>query len=70
MKIANYDGLTDTFTEIELNGEEKQKMETDIAQFAQEKADRENKIAQLKVEKNVLFERLGLTADEAALLLS
>ena len=42
MKIANYDGLTDTFSEIELQGDAKTQMENDIAQFATEKAEREN----------------------------
>jgi hypothetical protein len=69
MKIAHYDGLTDTFTEIELTGEEKQKMESDIAQFSQEKAERESKIAERELTKAALLERLGITADEAALLL-
>ncbi len=69
MKIANYDGLTDTFSEIELQGDAKTQMENDIAQFATEKAERENVTTEKAEAKAALLERLGITADEAALLL-
>jgi hypothetical protein len=69
MKIANYDGLTDTFSEIELEGDAKTKMENDIAQFATEKAERENLAAEKAESKIALLDRLGITADEAALLI-
>jgi len=69
MKIANYDGLTDTFEEVELTGKDKQNMENDIAKIAQEKADAENAIAERELQKAELFDRLGITEEEAALLL-
>jgi hypothetical protein len=70
MKIAVYDGLTDSFVEVELEGDAKAQMENDIAQFAAEKAERENLAAERATAKHALLDRLGMTADEAALLLS
>ena len=70
MKIAIYDGLTDSFSEVELEGDAKSQMENDIAQFAMEKAERENVAAERATAKAALLERLGMTGDEANLLLS
>jgi len=64
------DCSTGAVTEIELTEEEAAQRESDAAAYAAKKA-QEEADAQVKAEaKAALLERLGMTAEEAALLLS
>ncbi len=64
------DCSTGAVTEIELTEEEVAQREADAAAYAAEKA-QEEADAQIKAEaKAALLERLGITAEEATLLLS
>jgi hypothetical protein len=64
------DCSTGAVTEIELTAEEVAQREADAAAFAAQKS-QEEADAQTKAEaKAALLERLGMTAEEAALLLS
>jgi hypothetical protein len=64
------DCSTGAITEIELTAQEVAQREADAAAFAAQKA-QEEADAQTKAEaKTALLERLGMTAEEAALLLS
>ena len=64
------DCSTGAITEIELTEEEVAQREADAAAYAAEKA-QEEADAEIKAEaKAALLERLGITAEEAALLIS
>ena len=64
------DCSTGVVTEIELTAEEVAQREADAAAYAAQKA-QEEADAQAKAEaKAAILERLGITAEEAALLLS
>ena len=64
------DCSTGAVTEIELTEEEVAQREADAAAYAAQKAE-EEAAAQVKAEaKAALLERLGITAEEATLLLS
>lgn len=70
MKLTTYDGLTDITIEKELTGKANENLTSDIAQLANEKLAREQLRANNAIAKAALLERLGITTDEAALLLS
>ena len=57
-------------TEVELTAEEIAQREADAAAYAVEQAEREVKAAAKAAAKAELLDRLGLTAEEAALLVS
>lgn len=64
------DCSTGVVTEIELSAEEIAQREKDAIAYAKAKADEEQLAAERAEAKSALLERLGITADEAALLLS
>jgi hypothetical protein len=70
MKLTTYDGLTDSTIEKELTGKANENLTADIAQLASEKLAREQLRTSNAIAKTALLERLGITAEEAALLLS
>lgn len=55
--------------EIELTDEEVAQREADAAEYAAEQAKREAEEAQKATARAAILDRLGLTADEAAILL-
>ena len=61
---------TGQVSEIELTAEEIAQREADAIAYAKAKADEEQLAAEKATAKAALLERLGITADEAALLLS
>lgn len=61
---------TGQVSEIELTAEEIAQREADAIAYAKAKADEEQLAAEKAEAKAALLERLGITADEAALLLS
>jgi hypothetical protein len=64
-KVATYDALTGEYVEREMNSQELLEYETRVAEgIAKEVAESEKAAA-----KAALLERLGITAEEAALLL-
>lgn len=64
------DCSTGAVTEIELTEEEVAQREADAAAFAAQKAEEESAALAKAQAKEALLERLGMTAEEAALLLS
>jgi hypothetical protein len=70
MKLTTYDGLTDSTIEKELTGKANENLTADIAQLAAEKLARQQLRTSNAIAKTALLERLGITADEALLLLS
>ena len=64
------DCSTGAVTEIELTEEEVAQRKADAAEFAARKAQEEADAAEKAEAKAALLERLGITAEEAALLLS
>lgn len=60
---------TGEVTEVELTAEEVAQREADAIAYAKAKADEEQALAEKAAAKAALLERLGITADEAALLL-
>jgi hypothetical protein len=64
------DCSTGEVSEIELTAEEVAQREADVQAFAEAKAAEEADKAAKAAEKAALLERLGITAEEAALLLA
>jgi hypothetical protein len=60
---------TGEVTELELTPEEIAQREADAIAYAKAKADQEQEAAEKAEAKAALLEKLGITADEAALLL-
>lgn len=63
------DGLTGDIQEIELTSEEIATREAEAAAHAKAEADRESEATAKAAEKAALLAKLGITADEAKLLL-
>ena len=70
MKLTTYDAILNEVIETELEGKLLKDMETEIARLAGERMARMELRANNAQAKTALLERLGITADEAALLLS
>lgn len=70
MKIHTYDGATNTASEVELEGDEAANLSLEIAKLSDEREARVAKNEADKIAKAALLERLGITAEEAALLLA
>jgi hypothetical protein len=70
MKLTTYDGLTDSTIEKDLTGKANENLAADIAQLAAERLARQQLRTSNAIAKTALLERLGITADEASLLLS
>lgn len=66
LKVATFDAITGEYTDREMNAEELLEHEAKIAQEAARIAGIETKA----IAKAALLERLGITAEEATLLLS
>ena len=69
-KISEFDGLTGKNTLRNMTADEAAQYEADNARRAQIKAAAETEKEAKATAKAALLERLGITADEAALLLS
>ena len=69
MKLTTYNGETNQTIESELEGDALKAMESDIAKLAAERKARIDLKKENELAKSALLERLGITADEAALLL-
>ena len=69
MKLTAYHGATNTIEEIELSGKDKENLEKDIAQLAAEKLARVQLRESNAIARAALLERLGITAEEASLLI-
>lgn len=69
MKITEIDGLTDTVVERDATPEEIEALEKDQKAYADAKAAEEAAQAEAAKAKADLLNRLGITAEEAALLL-
>lgn len=69
MKLTAYHGSTNTTEEIELSGKDKENLEKDIAKLAADRLAREEQRAKNAIAKIAVLERLGITAEEATLLL-
>ena len=69
IKVSEYDVATDETTVRELKGEELAQYEAEVLQKAQARADADAEASRRAADKAALLERLGITADEAALLL-
>ena len=65
MKVTDIDGKTNTASEREATQEELDQMKLDLAEYEIAKKKEES----LKLAKVALLTKLGITADEAALLL-
>ena len=65
-----HDVLTDTYTEIKLTKEEIAEREAAQAKAAKEIAEREAIEAKAAIDKAALLNKLGITPEEASLLLS
>jgi len=61
---------TGEVSEVELTAEEIKQREADAIAYAKAKADEDALAASKAIQKAALLEKLGITADEAALLLS
>lgn len=70
MKIHTYDGTTNTAAEVELEGDEAANLSLEIAKLSDEREARVAKNEADKIAKNALLEKLGITAEEAKLLLA
>jgi len=70
IKVSEYDVATDETTIRELKGEELAQYETDVLKRTQAKAEAEAEASQRADAKAALLERLGITEDEAKLLLA
>ncbi len=69
MKLTTYNGLTNLTDEKELTGKANENLTAEIEQLAAERSAREQLRASNAIAKAALLERLGITADEAALLI-
>ena len=69
MKLTTYNGETNQTIESELEGDALKAMESDIAKLAAERQARIDLKKENELAKSALLERLGITADETALLL-
>jgi len=69
IKVSEHDVATDEITVRELEGEELAQYQANVLKKAQTKAEAEAAASQRAAEKAELLQRLGITADEAALLL-
>jgi hypothetical protein len=69
MKISEYDGLTDTTIERDATQAEIKAYESELKFDEKVKAEKEAKAASDLLVKSNLLNRLGITAEEAALLL-
>ena len=70
MKITEINGITDSIIEREATSEEAALIEKEQDERAEAKAAEEAAEAQRAIDKADLLDRLGITADEAKLLLS
>ena len=70
MKITEINGITDSIIEREATSEEAALIEKEHDERAEAKAAEEAAEAQRATDKADLLDRLGITADEAKLLLS
>jgi hypothetical protein len=70
MKITEINGLNDSVIEREATPEEIAQITKDSNEAEAAKAEQELIAAQKAIDKAALLDRLGITADEAALLLS
>lgn len=70
IKVSEHDVVTDEITVRELTAAEITERELQAGLAAQDKADQETLAAERARAKAALLNRLGITADEAALLLS
>ena len=70
MKITEIDGITDSIIEREATSEEVALIEKEQDERAEAKAAQQAAEAQRAIDKSDLLDRLGITADEAKLLLS
>jgi hypothetical protein len=69
MKLTAYHGATNTIEEIELTGKDKENLEKDIAQLATERKARIDLKKENELAKAAILNRLGLTEEEAQLIL-
>ena len=70
MKKTVYDAITNTTTEVDLTAEELAQQEIDQVEYEAAKAIRLAETEANAAAKAALLDRLGITADEAKLLLS
>jgi len=69
MKIGQFDAVTGEQIERDATPEEVAEREAEVARFAQEKAERLTKEAELRANKISAYQKMGLTADEIEALL-
>jgi outer membrane protein TolC len=69
MKIAEINGLTNTVIKRDATAEEIAQQEVDVIAYAKAKSDEKQAEAKKAQAKAALLERLGITPEEAALLL-
>ena len=65
-----HDVATDTITEIAYTAQEIKAVEADKIRFAKIAEEAQKEIDAIKLQKKAILDRLGITADEAKLLLS
>jgi hypothetical protein len=68
-QVFEADALTNETIIREMTDEEVAQMEADAARFAEEEQQRQNELTTKAAAKAALLNRLGITAEEAALLL-